>query len=458
MALPAPLIEAIRALNGRAALIIGAGTSVEDPTGVPVSRECSLTAHKFLVRSGVIVAGDCDHPEDLALLADAVVSKTKGDQTILVQNLPIDKLRSAAPNRGHRIAAAMLREEAISAVLTLNFDIAMSAAVGQVGGSQDVAIIASEQDHGRLGSRTVVFLHGNAYADPSKWVLTTAALQTARASWIDVIATRVLSGPVTIFAGIGTRICSLVQSARDLRARVPVGRAIYNVDVAAPTSSEFFQSLELPAEAYLRRGWCDFMDDVSALLTDLQASELQEVCHQRNTAAGTQHGDVSHLCMQFKDLGLLEYGYVRARWLLSRSDYEPRRGSEPVFMADLVLAIEAIERASGRHAHIHEDGLIDFIHEGHVVGSTIVASGRGLTGAIAIEADLSVRRYWRRHMPRPLYAVLAGIEGDLTTVAPPRDLARPEREDDLIDAIEKPRLVTLQMVRQDNDLARRIVA
>jgi hypothetical protein len=61
-------------------------------------------------------------------------------------------------------------------------------------------------------------------------------------------------------------------------------------------------------------------------------------------------------------------------------------------------------------------------------------------------------------VPQPVYVVLSGIEGDLSAVAPPRDLARTERAEDLIDGNAEVDFATLQMLRQNEVLAREIVA
>jgi hypothetical protein len=335
----------------------------------------------------------------------------------------------------------------------------MNTAVAQVGGSHDISVLLGEADHERLGLKTVVFLHGNAFAEPHRWVLTTAALQTVwRDGWVDAIAARVLTSPVTVFAGIGTRVCSLVESARQLHRKIPVGRAVYNVDPAQQGTSDFFRALGLPPEAYLRGGWCEFMHDLSQVVAENHSAELQEVSHVRSAAAGVADIDVAHLSGQLTALGLFEYGHIRARWLLSKSYYEPRHGNEPGLMADLLLAVELIERASGKQARIREDGLVDFEHEGRAMSSIIVVSGRGQASAIAIEAELSTNRYWRRHAPRPLYAIIAGMEGDLSAVAPPPDLAGTERADDLVGGRREIQFATLTMLRQNSGLAREVVS
>jgi hypothetical protein len=77
MPLPADLLEAISSLGGgRVALVIGAGCSIEEPTGLPMSREASREIHRMLVQDGILALGDCADPDDLSLVTDAVFHKT----------------------------------------------------------------------------------------------------------------------------------------------------------------------------------------------------------------------------------------------------------------------------------------------------------------------------------------------------------------------------------------------
>ena len=458
MTLPGPLVGAITALDGRVALVVGAGTSVEPPTNLPASRECSLAAYEVLVRQGTLVAGECPHPDDLAEVADAVVRRT-GSQNVLVQALPLNQLRTASPNRGHLLAALLLREEAVSTVVTLNFDIAMANALGRVGTGAAVSVVAGPGDHGQLGLRTVIFLHGNAYADAGRWTLTTAALQSGwQDAWIEAIAARVLSGPVTVFAGVGARVYALVESAGQLRRRIPAGRHLYNVDLAPIGDSDFFRSLGLPPEAYIPLGWCAFMDELAAVVLEIQTAELERTCEARGRVLGISHAGSSALCQQLKTIGALETAQIRARWLLTRSEYAPGHGRDPAFVADVLLAIGIIERSTGAEAAIRESGVVDFLRPGPVA-SVLVASGSGLQGAVAVEADLLVRGgHWKRHVPRPSYAVIAGVEGpDPEAVAAPPDLTRGERLNDIIDAGYQLKIITIHRLRQNPELAREIV-
>src|SRR4051794_2729105 len=115
--LPAELLRAVSERSGRIALIVGAGCSLEQPTGLELSRVYAQRAHDRLVLDGVLAPGDCDDPTDLSAVAKAVFDRT-GSQIDLVRRLPRNEFRLARPNTGYLTAAALLREGVISAVLT----------------------------------------------------------------------------------------------------------------------------------------------------------------------------------------------------------------------------------------------------------------------------------------------------------------------------------------------------
>src|SRR4051812_562874 len=125
MTLPPELLAAASAPGGgKITLVVGAGCSLEAPTSIPVSRTCSLECNGRLISDGVLVLGECPEPENLSSLADTVYDKT-GAQTLLVKQL-LDhyELKTATPNDGHLLAAALLAEGVVLTVVTLNFDLA----------------------------------------------------------------------------------------------------------------------------------------------------------------------------------------------------------------------------------------------------------------------------------------------------------------------------------------------
>lgn len=88
MDLPVELLQAISSPGGgKIALIVGAGCSVEAPTGVPVASKCSIEVHRRLLADGVLENGDCTDPTDLSAVADAVFAKKRSQRDV------VDRLR-----------------------------------------------------------------------------------------------------------------------------------------------------------------------------------------------------------------------------------------------------------------------------------------------------------------------------------------------------------------------------
>src|SRR5579862_1920445 len=114
--LPADLLHALAECQGRVVLVIGAGCSTEPPTGLKLSSEYAVEVMRELVLDGVLDDGDCDDSEDLSVVTSAVWGR-HGTQAPVVERLPHGEFRTARPNDGHLIAAALLREGAISCVL-----------------------------------------------------------------------------------------------------------------------------------------------------------------------------------------------------------------------------------------------------------------------------------------------------------------------------------------------------
>jgi hypothetical protein len=124
----------------------------------------------------VLTEGDCANPEDLSCLADSVYAR-RNQQRELVERLSPARFEKARPNHGYLLAAAMLRERAISCLMTLNFDLALTAALVQVSASDDVSIVGGPEDQHQLGITNLIYLHRNANADPERWVLRTVTLE-----------------------------------------------------------------------------------------------------------------------------------------------------------------------------------------------------------------------------------------------------------------------------------------
>lgn len=456
MALPADLLHAIaHAGGGRVVLVIGAGTSFEAPTSLPLAQESSVEVHRRLVAEGVLANGDCESPEDLSCVADAVVAAT-GSQRGLVERLPLGRFRHAEPNEGSLIAAALLRERAIGCVMTLNFDLGMSAALTSLGAGDDVGVVSGPDEHHRLAGVNLIYLHRNVDANPETWILRTAALEEEwRGRWEEIIANRVIAGPVTVFAGLGTLAGVLVETTVRIRGAIPAGARAFQVDPGERTESPFFARLDLPAEAYLRMSWRDFMSQLADRLVEEHRNELYAACQRLIAAESWDDPDPRELSERLAALGLLSLGRVRARWSLDSSPYVPRHLVTVDWLADLLLAVGLIEMNTGAHAAIDDDGVIELRRGDRTLGSVIMASGRGVQRWLALEAEIGRHAFRRRRRdPSPRFAVVGGVQGERPAqVAPPSNVVRGDEQESIVSGPGLFELVSVDELRGSPDLA-----
>jgi hypothetical protein len=461
MTLPPNLLHAIAHLGGgRVVLVIGAGASVELPTNLPASRECSVEAHRSLVADGVIADGDCQDSEDLSCVADAVLDVT-GKQGELVERLPLEKFRHAEPNQGHLIAAALLRERAVGCVMTLNFDLAMSAALTAVGAREDVGVVSGPNEHHRLAGVNLIYLHRNVVADPESLILRTAELENEwRNRWEEVIAHRVIGGPVTVFAGLGTPAGVLVETTVRIRQAIPHAAHIYQVDPADRGQSAFFARLDLPDDAYLQMGWCAFMEELATRVVEEHRAELYRACQALISDEGWNDPDPAVLCGRLAALGLLGLGRVRARWILDTTVYVPRHLVTVDWIGDLLLAIGVIEQSTGAHAVFEEDGVVELRRDDQTLSSLIVASGKGVRRWLALEAEIGQHSFRRRNRSRqPRFALVGAVQGVRPDqIAPPSNIALGDERESILSGGGVSQLVSVEELRASPDLARRLVA
>lgn len=207
MPLPTPLLAAVSTPGGgKLALVVGCGCSFEAPTSIPLAGTCSKESHDRLVANNVITPLDDALQWDLSILADTVFSTTKSQSLLVDQLSEHYSFKDATPNDGHLLAAALLREGVVSTVLTLNFDLAFTTAIGALGVGKDIGIIDGPGDFGKQKTCNVYYLHRNVNAaNPEDWVLRTVDLQANwKNGWEKVVAGRVLSTPVVLFAGLGS--------------------------------------------------------------------------------------------------------------------------------------------------------------------------------------------------------------------------------------------------------------
>ena len=464
MALPAQLLNAVSSPDGgKIAIVVGAGCSVEAPTCVPVEHDCSSEVHRRLVASGVLQNGDCTDPTDLSLVADAVFEKKQSQRDVVELLRDQYDLKLAPPNDGYRIAAAMLCEGAVSSMLTLNFDLALSNALSELGAGHMVGVIECPEDLPRQKNTNVYYLHRNVNeADPESWVLRTSALnEDWDKNWCQVVTIRALAAPVVVFAGIGSPARVLIESAKLIRTALPGEPKLFQIDPAERAVSKSFQELKLDPGNYIQRGWTHFMEELSERLSTEQVVELEKAIDLKvQEEEHLQTEDVANLLECLRNLGLVKFGKLRAHWLLYEKPYCPVNLNGNGLLADLLLALAMMARVSGAVGIILENGLVEFQRDGRVVVAYLVVSGRGHRGRAAVEAAVESRRVQYRSRPQPPRGVLVGGTSDPwnTSVTSPTDVARGDSSDD--DIVTGPTalpLIHISELRSDSSRIHQVV-
>ena len=111
--LPAALLQAVAQRNGRVTLVVGAGCSLEAPTGLMLGGVYSHEVFQQLVMDGLLDETDCSNPWDLSELAEVVYGRY-GSQAHVVDRLPRAKFQFAKANDGYLLAAALIAEGAVA--------------------------------------------------------------------------------------------------------------------------------------------------------------------------------------------------------------------------------------------------------------------------------------------------------------------------------------------------------
>ena len=301
--------------------MIGAGSSVEQPTSLPTGARCSLEAHRRLRADGVLaeiaqILGTC-------LKWPTQFSPRPAAKARSYKRLPITRFRTATANSGHLIAAVLLVEGSLAGVVALNFDEAMSAGLSAVSSGDAVAVIAGPDDIGNLANVNLVYLHRNAGAPADEWVLRSAYLNSVWSDrWEPVIVKRILVAPMVVFAGLGSPAATLTETVALIRQALPANAVrIYQVDVAPFGTLPFTDALKIPETQYPRVGWCDFMEEVAQRVLEEHWSVFEEACVATAAENGYGAPDLQPMATACRSLGLVGFGTARARWLLHNGRY-----------------------------------------------------------------------------------------------------------------------------------------
>ena len=460
MALPPELLQAVSSPGGgKIALVLGAGCSVELPTNIPVSSVCSTEIHRCLVADGILQDGDCANPADLSALADAVFTKRNSQRDVVERLRDQYGLKLATPNDGYWIAAALLCEGVISSVVTLNYDLALSTALSELGAGKLVGVVERPEDLAHQKIVNLYYLHRNANAeDPESWVLRTAALNVEwKGHWETIIANKVLAAPVVLFAGFGTPVAVLIESTKLLRAALPPVTKLYLADPGDMASSKFFQALGLDAAHYIPSGWGALMEALSKRLLEEQIAKLAQAAVRKTQEDHLPNEDIARLLSALQNMGIVSVGKLRAYWLLYEKPYRVFDENILGLLADLLLALATIARVSGAKALIIEDGRVEFKRAGRTVTSFIIASGSGHRGKIAVEAEVQKRR--AKYSQSPTAALVAGTSASWTTPpTPPKDIVEGEEsKDDILRGPTALPLFHISELRENHALIQQMV-
>ena len=453
--LPPRLLQAISSRDSGVVLVLGAGCSYETPTSLPLSDDLSEQCHRQLVADGVLNDGEVSNPRDLTAVAEAVFQKTSS-QRELIQRFPPNAFRNAEPNEGYRIMAALLREGALTDTMTLNFDWAARVALANLGAGQEVSTINGPEMFDQLGDRNLIYLHRDIDSPPDEIILRTKQLDEAwQGNWQQVIAQKVLAVPVIVFVGLGSPASVLVETTKRIQKALGSGQAsVYVVDPAEYEDSAFASALQIPAEDYLQMGWRDFMRALSQRLVEEHRAEIKGVCDTLNAQLAIEPEDVAEVCDRLAELGLLELGKLRAKWMLEERTYMSfQQGNDLRLFGTLVLAVRMIERVSGRQAQFRTDGLVEFCIDGHIK-RVVICSGCGWMDVALVQKRLS---WWLEDLPPqdspPAVALVGSVRPgpvpetpiDIVVETDPNDVIAGDRSIPILSIEElwaKPELVT----------------
>lgn len=438
-------------------MIVGAGCSLELPTGLKLSTTYAVEAHHQLVLNGLLNAGECPNPADLSDVASTFFARYER-QTEVVQALPRPRFRMALANEGYLIAAALLREGVVTYMITLNYDMALVDALRALG-ALEVSIVRGRRGLGDMGTPAVIFLHSNAEEDDLElWVLRREALQEEwQGNWEEVVARRVGASAVVVFAGLGSPAAVLTETIGKVREALPEIVNAFIVDPGDPTA--FSEQLGLGEDAHIKEGWCSFMRRVGARCTEEQLRRLTEAgLAQCDTHGWLEEKDhVADLSASLREIGIVGLGKLRARWLLADAPYVPD-DSQRSLIADLLLGVGLVARGANAIATVTEDGLVEFDRDGSRT-TILFASGSGTRQWLAMEPLVSRALAHHQGGAQPAAVVVAGVDGGPPqAIAPPADVIPRPDDNDILNPAGATPFVWVNDLRTNPDLVGELVA
>jgi hypothetical protein len=458
-AIPSDLLFAAAGrAGGGIAIVMGAGCSHDAPTSLPLSGELSLEIHKCLVTDKVIQPDAVLDPTDLSQLTDLVFLKT-GSQEQIVRRFPVPRFRQATPNDGYLVIAAMMREGIINVALTLNFDLAMSTALAELGAT-DVRIVPGPEQHDLFSPPCLVYLHRNVDAGPDELILRTDVLEKEwEGKWRESIVQAIATSPNIVFAGLGTASPLFSQTLARVRATLPKGGHVFLVDILDHAKSSFAAELHIDTDCYVKKAWHRFTHELDKRALDGQIGLLIAAARQLCAEQGFPEEPLAQVLANISERGIVAMGKLRAMWLMLDRRYEPDAEQYRLFVADLLLGISIMEQELSGHATFDAEGLAWIITDTKRIGPVIVASGCGVSRWSSLEAKLLDRRDRYAMGQFAAKALVSGTCGGRPVLGPPLNVFRGDASsENLISGANAFEIITIDELRADRSLARRIAS
>ena len=461
MPLPATLLEAIASPGGgQLAVVIGAGCSFEEPTAMPLAGRLSEDAHRQLVLNGVIDQGECLEPWNLAELASLVYDKT-GGQEDLVSKFPINEMKTATPNEGYLLLAALMSENAVSHVLSLNFDLAVQSAIAQLGLGSKISIVdCSGQNVAAVP--TLVHLHGCINSHSDSLVLRTEIMDDDwKESWEELVSTQILSAPSILFAGLGSAAPVLSQTLAILDDYMGGNKQTFQVDVSTYAENQLAQELSIHQDSFIQSPWCAFMSEISLRLFEEQIHGL--TVNSRNVVTandGTEQmlAAIEIATNKMRDAGFLGLGKHRANLCVDgKVRYKPYGEVPDHLYVDPMLTLSNACEALGCDFVPLPNGIWEILQNGRRVGTVMLASGEGAYRLSGLETKIRgiSERFANEMGAEPSIVLVGGTVAGVNS-GPANDLIDPDHVDDIIHGPGPALIMDISATNLNDNIARKL--
>lgn len=437
---PQILSDVLKALvdpgGAQITLVLGAGSSMDEPTCLESAAVLAEQAYSRLVEEGVLLKGSLDDTDrwDLTKVANVTKDAT-GSQRALTERLPVTEFINAMCNDGHRIAVALMLEGAIAHVVTLNYDKSMSHALSVMGARDRIKTVWGPENRNQIQAPCLVYLHRKADSEQEEWIITAEHLQTGwKDAWEDFAALQTLLLPICIFVGLGSSVPVLTSKIRDVRnpqenvKTLQVDPIPYSKHLAKDAS--FTQEAEISEDQFVHNKWSDFMKHLGERVAESQVRKTTRKCVALNRHERLTNGlrdRIPKILNRRGEFGLLELGKVRAVWLNAKDDnYAPHNdGYNERRFATLLLLLDLIEHTKNCMAIIEENGVVNFYSRtskrAHLASMQVVY-GRGGDWWADIDAKVYHERQ-KKQMLSSTSVIGYGLEGKPSDIELPPDIA-----------------------------------